>query len=84
VLLPARGFDDLSQGHAPWARFIVAITSAFLLPRDSASLFCARVGRGTLVGDFFAFPLAVATSAAGCAGWVYTIQEPGVQNRNSG
>jgi hypothetical protein len=31
------------------------------------ALFCARARREALAGDFFAFPLAGATSAAGCA-----------------
>src|ERR1019366_4912435 len=37
------------------------------LLRDSASLFCARAGRGAFVGDFFALALAGATGSAGCA-----------------
>ena len=49
------------------ARFIIVITSAFLLLRYSVAPFCARARRGALVGDFFAFSLTGATSAAGCA-----------------
>ena len=54
----------ISARVAPLARFIIAITSAFLFVRDSFAPFCARARRGALAGDFFAFPLAGATSAA--------------------
>jgi hypothetical protein len=40
VLLPARGFHDLGQG-APFARFISAITSAFLLSTTWSCPICA-------------------------------------------
>src|SRR5271155_1808662 len=56
--------STISARVTPLARFIIAITSAFLLLRDSVAPFCAR---GALVGDFFAFPLAGAPSGAGCA-----------------
>jgi hypothetical protein len=43
----------ISSRVAPFARFIIAITSAFLLLRDSVAPFCARARREALVGDFF-------------------------------
>ena len=55
----------ISASVAPLARFIMVMTSAFLLP-PASGLFCARARRGALAGDFFPFPLAVATGSTGC------------------
>ena len=59
--------STISASVTPLARFIIAITSAFLLLRSSVAPFNARACRGALVGGFFTFPLAGATSGAGCA-----------------
>src|ERR1035437_5667366 len=59
--------STISAKVTPLARFIIAITSAFLLLRDSFAPFCAWARPTALVGDFFAFPLVGATSRAGCA-----------------
>src|SRR5258708_9185536 len=57
----------ISASVAPLARFIIAMTSAFLLLRSSVVPVRARARRGALVGDFFVFPLVGAASGAGCA-----------------
>ena len=66
VSLPARGLHNLRQ-VAPLARFIRAITSAFLLARDSVAPLCARARCEALAGDFFDRVLSVPTGAAGGA-----------------
>ena len=56
----------ISASVAPLARFIIAMTSAFLLLRSLAAV-RARSRHGDLVGDFFDLPFAGATSRAGFA-----------------
>jgi hypothetical protein len=56
VLLPARGFQDLGQRRAaPLARFIMAITSAFLLARFAFSLVAGFSARPTFFGGLALF-----------------------------
>jgi hypothetical protein len=57
----------ISAKVAPLARLISAITSAFLLARDSVAPFAVRARRAALVGDFFDRVRSVATAVAGCA-----------------
>jgi hypothetical protein len=57
----------ISATVAPLARFIRAMTSAFLLVRDSVVLFCARASREALRGDFFDRVRSVRTGVAGGA-----------------
>jgi hypothetical protein len=47
----------ISANVTPLARFIIAITSAFLFERASLAPFCARARREVFVGDFFDFRL---------------------------
>jgi uncharacterized RDD family membrane protein YckC len=63
VLLPAL-VSTISASVAPLARFIMAITSAFLLWRASVAPFCALAPRGALAGDFFDLASVGATVAA--------------------
>jgi hypothetical protein len=55
----------ISGRVAPLARFIKAITSAFLLAPDSVAPFAVRARREALVGDFFDRVRSVATGV-GC------------------
>src|SRR5262249_11866694 len=57
----------ISASVAPLARFIIAMTSAFLLLLFSVAPFRAWARRLALAGDFFAFSCAGAASLAGCA-----------------
>jgi hypothetical protein len=60
----------ISGNVAPLRRLIRAITSAFLLLRDSVAPFCGRARREAFLGDFFDRVRCVATVAAcGATSW---------------
>src|SRR5437763_16162413 len=54
----------ISSSVASFARFIIAVTSAFLLVRDSVAPFCALALREALVGNFFDPVVSVAPGVA--------------------
>jgi hypothetical protein len=56
--------STISANVTPFARFIIAITSAFLLVRASVAPFCARARREVLAGDFFDWVLSAPTGVA--------------------
>lgn len=72
----------ISASVAPLARFIIAMTSAFLLLRSSLLLFaafapfCARARFAGLAGAFFEVSLTGATSLACCATSGKTLNRP--------
>jgi len=55
--------STISASVTPFARFIIAMTSAFLLLRSSVAAFCAVARLAGLAGTFFALSLAGATFA---------------------
>lgn len=73
ILLNNTDISEISARVAPFARLIIAITSAFLLLRSVAPL-CARARRGALAADMNRFPITrltvLAVSAALAAFWI--------------